>query len=153
MAAQGSSKHYKYNDGDIINGFKLLHRGQLSKTKKSCISTFECPFCHREFQADLYNISGTKYHYKSCGCKKVNPETGLSSNIKDLTGKRFGMLTIDKISDKRVPHPNGGYYIYWDCTCDCGNKKTVAGNQLVSGHVFTCGKHNLSKGEIKIKTY
>lgn len=151
MAAQGSNKRYKYNDGDVINGFKLIHRGPMSKTKKSCISTFECPFCHREFQADLYNISRTKYNYKSCGCKKINLETGLLANIKDLTGKRFGMLTVDKISDKRVPHPSGGYYIYWDCTCDCGNKKTVAGNQLVSEHVFTCGKHNLSKGEIKIK--
>lgn len=104
MVARASNKRYKYNDGDIINGFKLLHRGQMSEAQKSCISTFECPFCHREFQADLYNISSTKHHYKSCGCKKINPETGLSANIKDLTGKRFGMLTVDKISGEQHFH-------------------------------------------------
>lgn len=46
-------------------------------------------------------------------------------NIIDLTGQRFGMLTVLKMSDKRV-----GRKTFWDCICDCGNTKTIRSDSL-----------------------
>ncbi|MEC1663008.1 hypothetical protein [Bacillus halotolerans] len=43
----------------------------------------------------------------------------------DLKGERFGRLTVIGLSEKRV-----GRKTYWDCICDCGNKKTVRSDSL-----------------------
>lgn len=143
---------YKYNDGDIVgNNFLLVKRGPLSNNRKTCISEFKCPWCNKIFKADLYNIVRKDSSYKSCGCKKIDEKTGLSSFIKDLTGKRFGRLTVTGISDKRVPHPNGGSFIYWNCRCDCGKETVISTSKLSCGHTTSCGKCCISKGEDKIK--
>ena len=52
----------------------------------------------------------------------------------DLTGKRFGRLTVIEIADV----PNAGQY-YWHCICDCGNEKNIAGSSLRSGRTKSCG--------------
>lgn len=51
----------------------------------------------------------------------------------DLTGRRFGRLTVLKF-DKKV-----GLNSKWICRCDCGNEKSVFGNTLVVGSTKTCG--------------
>lgn len=52
----------------------------------------------------------------------------------DLTGKRFGKLTV--IGKADVPRGNG---VFWKCLCDCNNFKYVSTGQLMSGHVRSCG--------------
>lgn len=54
--------------------------------------------------------------------------------IKDLTGKRFGRLTVLESSGKSS---NGKYQ--WNCKCDCGNYIIVKGNSLTTGHTKSCG--------------
>jgi len=39
--------------------------------------------------------------------------------IKDITGRRFGRLTVIKVGKQE------GYEVYWQCVCDCGNVKLV----------------------------
>jgi len=51
----------------------------------------------------------------------------------DLTGKRFGKLTVKK----RVEVDRKG--TFWECKCDCGNVKVVIGNHLKSGNTKSCG--------------
>lgn len=53
--------------------------------------------------------------------------------MKDLTGKKFGMLTVVEFVEVR------NNYAYWRCVCDCGNEKTVRGSNLISGQVRSCG--------------
>lgn len=53
---------------------------------------------------------------------------------KDLTGRQFGRLTVTKFS-----HINKYRQSVWECRCVCGNKTTVVGGQLVSGHIKGCG--------------
>lgn len=65
----------------------------------------------------------TKGRIKSCGC----------SNIEDLTGKRFGKLTVIEQAAKR------GGRICWKCKCDCGNEIEVVAHQLKSGKTKSCG--------------
>ena len=52
----------------------------------------------------------------------------------DLTGKRFGKLTIIGIDHV---HPHNG--VYWRCKCDCGNECVVIGSHLRNGHTKSCG--------------
>ena len=53
----------------------------------------------------------------SCGCE--------TSRLHDLTGKRFGKLTV--IS--RAPNGNG-HGARWNCRCDCGKEKIIYANHL-----------------------
>lgn len=39
--------------------------------------------------------------------------------IKDLTGQRFGMLTVKKRADDYVMK-DGKRRLTWTCVCDCG---------------------------------
>ncbi len=52
----------------------------------------------------------------------------------DLTGKRFGRLTVIK----RVAN-NKHNQLCWLCRCKCGLTPTVAGYALKNGHTKSCG--------------
>ena len=43
---------------------------------------------------------------------------------RDLTGERFGRLTVVGL------HAAIGGHLWWDCVCDCGNKKVTMGESL-----------------------
>ena len=51
----------------------------------------------------------------------------------DLTGKRFGKLTVIKYAFTRKGKA------YWHCKCDCGNEKDISGTHLVQGDIKSCG--------------
>lgn len=55
------------------------------------------------------------------------------SRLIDLTGRRFGMLTVLCRSDKHASH------VYWTCQCDCGNRIEVLASNLRRGHTTSCG--------------
>lgn len=61
----------------------------------------------------------------------------------DLTGRRFGKLTVLQKSEK------SGRRLYWDCICDCGKQITVKGDHLRQNHQQSCGCTR-SKGEEEI---
>lgn len=48
---------------------------------------------------------------------------------KDLTGERFGMLTVESEANP-VPRKDGRFYRNWNCKCDCGNTLTQTTNAL-----------------------
>lgn len=54
--------------------------------------------------------------------------------VKDMTGQRFGLLTVVRLSgkDKRGE-------MIWECLCDCGNTTFTVGNRLRSGKTKSCG--------------
>lgn len=55
------------------------------------------------------------------------------SVLNDLTGKKFGMLTVEA----RVE--NDGKYTQWRCLCDCGNEKIIRGYNLTYNNMKSCG--------------
>ncbi|TGA99969.1 hypothetical protein E4665_03195 [Sporolactobacillus shoreae] len=70
---------------------------------------------------------------KSCGC--LNREMTSSKNTIDLTGKRFGRLTVLRRS--------GGHHktqtkAIWTCQCDCGNVVDVLSTNLTRGETKSC---------------
>lgn len=56
------------------------------------------------------------------------------STIIDLTGMRFGKLTVLEICGK-----SSDGRITWLCKCDCGNEKVIRGHDLKNGSSKSCG--------------
>lgn len=78
-------------------------------------------------------------HKQSCGCLNKEKAAILGkSNLKDLVGQKFGLLTVIA-KDKTEKTLNGSTKIYWKCKCDCGNELIVRGNSLQSGNTKSCG--------------
>lgn len=60
----------------------------------------------------------------------------------DLTGKRFGDLTVIKLSDKRGQNNT----LLWECKCTCENTIYLHGYSLTHGHYKSCGcKHDTKR--------
>lgn len=70
-----------------------------------------------------------------------------SSNFVDLTGQKFGRLTVLELSHKQNGH------IFWLCRCDCGELKTAMGGNLKRGHVKSCGCFLRQVSSARLKTH
>ena len=53
--------------------------------------------------------------------------------LRDLTGQRFGRLTVVSRASNR------GHHVMWVCRCDCGSETTVTGDNLKRGASMSCG--------------
>lgn len=60
------------------------------------------------------------------------------SRLKDLTGQKFGRLTVVKQAETRITK-SGQHKTYWLCRCDCGNEKEISANSLLNGRTQSCG--------------
>lgn len=59
-------------------------------------------------------------------------------NIKDLTGRRFGRLTVlERAEDVR--YKDGGMAVQWKCRCDCGKEAIKKSANLLNGKSKSCG--------------
>lgn len=75
--------------------------------------------CGTEFLVEPYKIINQKV--QSCGCSRKG------HNMKDLSGQRFGKLTVLHRLDEKI----GSSYA-WLCQCDCRNMLKVSTNALLS---------------------
>lgn len=66
----------------------------------------------------------------SCGCEKAP-----YADVKDLTGLRFGKLTVLGKSGRKAKDRNP----LWLCQCDCGNTIETTKRRLVTGNTGSCG--------------
>lgn len=63
------------------------------------------------------------------------------SKLIDLTGQRFGRLTVIKKDQNRKTNSGS----YWICQCDCGNIKSVKSSALRRGEIQSCGCYRTEK--------
>ena len=56
------------------------------------------------------------------------------STLKDLTGQRFGRLTVIERAGS-----NKQKRVTWCCRCDCGREHIVASSYLINGDIRSCG--------------
>lgn len=116
----GKKQDYSYLIGQKFNKLTILSTYR-DKNKVFCICLCDCG-----------NIcSVLKNHIErgatqSCGCLR-------NANIKDIIGKRFGKLIVDKI------YQEDGYYTTYLCKCDCGNNCVVRRDYLIAGTIASCG--------------
>ena len=76
-----------------------------------------------EDRYELHTDTGGRILFPGC----VHP-------IKDMRGRRFGMLTVIGYEGRRNRRDT-----MWVCRCDCGNVGTTAGRNLTGGHSKSCG--------------
>lgn len=55
-------------------------------------------------------------------------------SFKDLTGQKFGRLTVLEKTEQRKQGS-----VVWKCKCECGNITYVCANKLKQGHSTSCG--------------
>nr|DAM47652.1 MAG TPA: PVL ORF-50-like family [Caudoviricetes sp.] len=70
-------------------------------------------------------------HTWNCGCQSKN-------KFKDLTGQKFGKLTIIERAEDYIT-PRNEREVQWKCKCDCGRECIVRGHSLRNGHTTSCG--------------
>lgn len=127
-----------YGDLTVLSGFKKGKKIYYH-CKCSCGNEIDV------FRNDLINNKRTH-----CGCKipKERPE-----RVKDLSGQRFGKLTVVE-KDTNTYFTSGGKKLYkWVCKCDCGNTISAERNRLKSGHVKSCGCLMAEKQGITLEEY
>lgn len=122
----------KYGRLTVVNFVKIEDK----KTYWSC----KCDCGNVVVKPISYLVAG---NCKSCGClnaelsrdrlKKIK-EKGNSKSLVDLTGKKFGRLTVVK----RVEN-NKFKQVQWLCKCECGKEKIICGNSLKDGSIKSCG--------------
>ena len=119
------------------------HFGRLTVIEKYAHakrSTYKC-LCDC---GNIINVLGSSLvtgRTQSCGC--LRNERMKKATYKDLTGNRFGKLTVIK----ECGHKNNS--IAWLCQCDCGNQIIVSGHSLKCGYTSSCGCL-CSKGEYSV---
>lgn len=71
----------------------------------------------------------------------------------DLTGQKFGKLTVLKRIDDHITK-GGQHFTMYLCKCDCGNKIKVSAHRLRQGKTQSCGclKKEAQKRLIKFNT-
>lgn len=96
--------------------------------------------CGKEIVVDGSHLKNG--HTKSCGCYR---EEAPQRSAKDLTGRRFGRLTVLEPAD-------GKDRKYWKCRCDCGKIIVCFKEYLCAGNTQSCGclqeetrKNNMKK--------
>ncbi len=83
----------------------------------------------------LQNALTGKKGTRSCGCAQ---RESAEAKAQDLTGQRFGRLTV--LRSAPLPKKQGnGLKNGWLCQCDCGKTVIRTQKDLVHGHLQSCG--------------
>ena len=69
---------------------------------------------------------------------------------RDLTGEKFGRLTVIELDRRKAKNPKG-YRYYWKCKCECGKETIVCGEMLTEGRTKSCGCYR-RENTIKMRT-
>lgn len=98
--------------------------------------------CGKEILATAAALSKGQVH--SCGCLA---DEAKRARFVDLTGQRFGRLTVLKPTDSR--YTTG--FVVWRCRCDCGKEILQPGNALRDGRTVSCGCKKLENDVLQRK--
>lgn len=129
-----------FSPGDQIGYWTIMHRadGYVGKG-----SYWHCK-CKCGTEKDVKGGHLKDGSSLSCGC--LQREIASYVKLVDLSGCRFGFLTVLGRSDKKIRGD-----VYWIVQCDCGIIKEVSGHNLRRGGVLSCGCITRSFGEIEIE--
>ena len=87
---------------------------------------------------------------KSCGCYSREIRKAVCKG-EDLTGRKFGRLTVLSRSDftghGKTPK------VYYNCLCDCGNTTVSRSDQLKNGEAKSCGCYWREKASAYMKEH
>lgn len=126
-----SRKHGKYKPGQVCGGFTLIQETEKREKNSAIIWKCKCNTCGRIIEQSPSVI--IKNSINSCGCDYVHPL------LIDLTGQRFGLLTVESIVPRQKRKDPTYKRVMWNCICECGKHAVVSGDMLTSGRTTSCG--------------
>lgn len=86
--------------------------------------------CGKETTVSYSHLKGGQ---KSCGCWVHRKQ------YEDLTGRKFGKLTVEKHLGRVSIGTGNQYSQAWECVCDCGNRCVVNSRDLKRANTKSCG--------------
>lgn len=75
------------------------------------------------------------------------------SKLIDLTGERFGRLTVLERAGTYVAGGGFSKTATWHCRCDCGEETIVTSRNLRSGNTQSCGCYCSEKTKQRWQKY
>lgn len=121
--------------GQKFGKWTVIKYAGLNKYKKSL---FLCR-CECGTEREVLGSSLKNGRSKECGCCIEH-----AANFIDLTGQRFGRLTVVK----KAPKKSYSKQSFWECKCDCGNIIVSSSQGLRNGHIKSCGCYS---HELRVK--
>lgn len=136
---------FRDRTSDVIHGVTILY--PIGHSKDGRIMWLCKCHCGTFFSALPTRLDSG--NTKSCGCvKRATLAAYNQSKRIDLTGRRFGKLTV--LGSAGIRQLNWGSLEFWNCRCDCGTIKDINGADLKQGKIISCGCIR-SKKEEEIK--
>ena len=126
------SKKLELNTGQKFNHWTVMQEDIPNKNGRRYLCQCDCGDIHS------LNLQALIEGRTKC-CKKCNFE--------DLTGKRFGRLTVIERTDNKQNR------ITWRCICDCGNEVLVISKSLKNNNTKSCGCLNAELAKIRATKY
>lgn len=125
--------------GQRFGRLTVLEQGNVVKKngRSRRLWILQCD-CGKIIERQRGDFDRRKPHIVSCGCQKKNHP---GRKPKDLTGQKFGQLTVTKaVLNKRIsPGDNSRV---WLCRCDCGNFVEKSTRRLHCSWGLHCGESN-----------
>jgi 5-methylcytosine-specific restriction endonuclease McrA len=91
---------------------------------------YKCVKCYNNYTSKKHVLLKQKHQFT---CKKCIGKINTEDRFKDLTGHKFGKLTVLSFNYEK----NKNYY--WLTLCECGNKKSINSRSFKTGRVVSCG--------------
>lgn len=116
--------------GKKFDRLLVLSFAKEKKDKKNCIHYYwncKCD-CGKIKVVDGCNL--IYGHTHSCGCFRHGA---------NLTGRKFGKLTVIKEAESQIRKDGKGRKKRWLCKCDCGNEHITTQESLINGSTKSCG--------------
>lgn len=126
----GGAKRRKNFTGNTYGHLKVVKMMYNYNKKNDTYCECECDCGNKNIIKNYSNLVYTNTIYTSCGCRRK--EAAIAYKSDDITGQKFGRLTVVKMRLEFSP-------IKADCICDCGNVITVTKADLKSRHTQSCG--------------
>lgn len=101
--------------------------------------------CGNLISVNSCNLNSALKNNRNSSCGKCHAQ------LRDLTGKTFGKLTVLRHDDSHKATAENGWKHKWICQCECGNTISVFGINLTRLHTTSCGCINRSIGEENIE--
>lgn len=135
--------NFKDRTGERYGNLTVIERDSDAVFDSGKLVRWKCRCdCGNETIVLGCNLSKTK----SCGCKQFHK--GVRT---DLTGKRFGILTVIEQAEDYVL-PCGQHQKMWKCKCDCGSVVIARSTHQKDGATRSCGCIK-SHGEREVAEY
>lgn len=131
-------RHSPIQPGREFGGLKVIAEAGIRTDARGHANRYWLCICQCGKEVEVKTAVLNAGQKRSCGCR-----LGKTWNRLDLTGQKFGKLTVLAAAASRYETP--GKVGYWLCRCECDKQLEVPTNNLRSGNTTSCGHDRASR--------